>query len=416
MTKKFVLAISGMGANDAIRGMVEAYTDPIAALGLSIVHVSTDDAELRYATEQIAAGNVAFGITWLGIGQYLPVDAGNGGARVNAWEAFHTPLLKIHGDIPAYFQDVHRDIPANAVNLYPASEFVAFRRRWMPDAQALTALIPPLVLAPIERPGVDVARRRSGKLVFLKNGNSPVALRELWRERLPASVARLVGSMADAIEPVGMRAGPLFIGDFVADFIASEKIEPGTMRRMVPFLTAQMDDYLRRVKSTMIATALLDLPVIVQGDQWEHVDFRNRRATRVPGQDYARSQLIYTEQLGIVDMSPNIDTGGHERVQRAAGSFALPITNRQGWIERALPGFDDLMFEFTPESIASRVADVVANPDRYLELALAFGDRFREAYPVEAYANRVIDLAELAVLQYGEGKPSVQPFFIWPRA
>jgi len=416
MGGKFVLAISGKGANDAIRGMIAAYTEPLATAGLSIVHVSAEEAELQYATEQIAAGNVAFGIAWLGIGQYLPVEIGPDRTRANAWEACRTPLLKIHGDIPAYFQDLHRDIPANAVNLYAAKEFIEYRRRWMPESRAMTAQIPPLVLEPLPRERVDMARRRKGKIVFLKNGNSPAALRSLWHERLPGSVARLIGAMADAIVPVGTRPGPLLIGDFVAEFLASESIEPLSMRRIIPFLTAQMDDYLRRIKSEMIATALLDLPVIVQGGGWGHIDFRNRRATLVPGQDYAQSQAIFTDQLGIIDMSPNTDTGGHERIQRAAGAFAVMLTNRQGWIEQTLPGFDDLMFDFMPESIVGRVADVIAHTDRYLDLAVAFGERFRKIYPSEAYANRVIDLAELAVLQYGETKPVIQPFFIWPTA
>jgi hypothetical protein len=416
MTKKIVLAISGRGANDAIRGMVEAYTQPIAALGLPVVHVSTDEAELRYASEQVAARNVAFGVTWLGIGQHLSVEVGPNRARANVWETFETPLLKIHGDLPAYYQDVHRDYPVNAVNLYVSSEFIAYRRRWMPTEVSLTAQIPPVPVAPLDFAQVDVRKRRVGKIVFLKNGNSAAALQALWRERLPASVARLVQSIAEAIEPVGMRPGQLLIGDFVADFLAGEKIEPATTRHMIPFLTAQMDDYLRRLKSEMVVKALLDLPVIVQGGLWDHVDFRGRRATLVPGQDYAQSQRIYTEQLGVIDMSPNTDTGGHERVQRAAGSYALVITNRQGWIEQDLPGFDDLTYEFTVESIASRAADVIAHPDRYVDRALAFGERFREVYSPEAYANRVVDLAELAVLQYGAQKPTIQPFFVWPRA
>lgn len=415
MTRKVVLAISGAGANDAIRGMVDAYTRPLADLGLPVVHVSADEAELRYAAQQIAAGNVAFGVTWLGIGQYLPVQDKASGQRVNAWEAFETPLLKIHGDLPAYFQDLHRDVPSNVVNLYVSDEFIAYRERWMQDSAALTAQIPPIPVAPIDRSRVNRARRREGRVVFLKNGNSPDALRTLWMERLPGSVARLVQSLAEAITPVGLRPGRLLIGDFVADFLSSERIAPASIRALIPFLSAQMDDYLRRVKSELIARTLLDLPVLVQGNLWDHIDFRGRPAMLVPGQDYVKSQLLYENELAVIDMSPNTDTGGHERVQRAAGSFAVALTNRQGWIERDLPGFEDLLYEFHPDSIASRVADVIAHPDRYLDLGIAFGERFRTVYSPEAYANRVVDLAELAVLHYGRDKPMLQPFFIWPQ-
>jgi hypothetical protein len=72
------------------------------------------------------------------------------------------------------------------------------------------------------------------------------------------------------------------------------------------------------------------------------------------------------------------------------------------------------MFEFTPDSIASRAADVLANPDRYLDLAVNFGERFREIYPRDAVGNRIVDMAELAVLHWSLEKPLIQPFFIWP--
>ncbi len=64
------------------------------------------------------------------------------------------------------------------------------------------------------------------------------------------------------------------------------------MRDIVLFLSAQMDDYLRRVKSKMIAEAILDLPVIIQGGHWDHIDFGRRKA---PNWSRARTSLPPTE-------------------------------------------------------------------------------------------------------------------------
>ena len=58
------------------------------------------------------------------------------------------------------------------------------------------------------------------------------------------------------------------------------------------------------------------------------------------------------------------------------------------------------MFEFNPDSIAARAADVVAHPDRYLELALSSGEAFRARYPRERVGNAMVDMAKLA-------------FFVW---
>ena len=190
------------------------------------------------------------------------------------------------------------------------------------------------------------------------------------------------------------------------------------LRRSAPYLvrffSAQLDDYLRRVKSRMIAESILDLPVLVQGAFWHHLDFTGRRAKLIAGQDYVSTQKIYSEQLGIVDMSPNTDMSPHERVQRAVGSFATVLTNRQGWLEDGFLGFEELMFEFDPDSIRERVSDAISNPGRYVDLGVAFGERFRELHPRENFANRVLDLAELAALQWSAAKPLIQPFFVWP--
>jgi hypothetical protein len=415
MREKLVLMFSGDGANDAIRGLMNEYSDALTAVGMSVVHVTFDPAELQHAVNEISGGRVGFAVTWLGFGQDLSVTTGPERRTANLWEAFRIPLLKLHGDLPAYFSSRHRDAPSTAVNLYHAEEFAYFRRRWLPDARTLAAVIPPLPLSPVDRGKLDLSTRRRGKLVFLKNGNSPAALRALWNERLPASVAKLVLSLADAITPVGLRPGLLHIGDFVADFLSSEGIEPDSSRDFVLFLSAQMDDYLRRVKSNMIAEAILDLPVLVQGTLWDHVDFNGRKAQRIEGLDFDATKRTFAEQLGIIDMSPNVDTWPHDRAQRAAGTYATLLTNRQGWLTDKFPGFADLAFEFSHDSIKSRVGDAIARPDHYLDLGVAFGERFREFYTRDAFANRIVAMAELGALRYGAARPLLQPFFEWPR-
>jgi hypothetical protein len=438
MKKNIVIAFSGQSSNDAISGLIAEWGAALSSAGLSMVHVTPEPADLQRAVKLLSAGQVSFAMTWLGIGQDLSVmlgpkqqtqsawgkvrmlASGRRPAKIdrqatNAWEYFRVPLLKFHGDLPAYFVDYHRDIPHNAVNLYHGTEFMHFRRRWIPDARALMTQIPPLPLAPIERSKVNLSARRKGKLVFIKNGNSPSELTRRWQEYLPASIARMLVSMAEEITGPGCRPGILYIGDFVATFLGANSIDPDSARDLVVFFSAQLDDYLRRIKSRMIAESILDLPVIVQGDSWNHVDFSGRQAQWVEGQDFASTQRVFADELGIIDMSPNTDTFPHDRVQRAAGSFATVLTNRQAWLKDSFPEFEKLTFEFDPQAIESRVADAIARPDEYLELGLAFGMRFRELYPQAAFVQRIVNLADLATLQWSENKPPIQPFFAWRR-
>ncbi len=414
MSDQVILVLSGDGANNAIRGMMTEFGNALSSVGLPVVQIAVEPAELQYAIDMMVRGEVRFALTWLGFGQDISVSEGPDGRQANVWEKLRVPLLKIHADHPAYFSDRHRDIPHNGVNLYMAREFAHFRRRWLRDARSLAALIPPWPMAPLARDKVGLAKRVGGALVFLKNGNSPLDLRKLWSKRLSPALAELLNAMADAIVAIGLRPGKLHIGEFAAEHVAQRGIEPDSALSLIPFFAAQLDDYLRRIKSEMIANALLDFPVVVQGSYWSHVDFRDRRARLVPGEDFSESHRVFADELGVIDMSPNIDSEPHDRVQRAAGSYSLVLTNAQGWIATQFPDFQEMTFEFEPDSIKARIADVLAHPDRYLELGVAFGERFREVHPMEAFARRIVELADLAALQCNTEKPSLQPFFVWP--
>jgi hypothetical protein len=415
MSNKIVLAFSGNGANDAIRGLMLEYGNALLENGVPVVHISLERGELDYAMAQISAGNVAFGLTFLGIGQDLSVQFGSSSEPRNVWEAFRLPLLKLHGDLPAYFVDFHLDIPNTAVNLYHATEFIDFRKRWLPECRAITSQVPPLPLAPTSLDALDRSRRRNGKLVFLKNGNDPAELRRLWSERLPSSISSMLFDLADDLSVRALKPGTLRIGDVVGDYLESRGIVAESLGPLVLFFSAQMDDYLRRVKSALIATALLDFPVIIQGKCWEHIDFAGRRALYIQGADYSATQEVFANELGIIDMSANVDSWPHDRVQRAAGSFALCLTNKQGWLRDQFTTLQDLTFDFSKESIQTCIANVLARPDNFLDLAVEFGQRFRQVYSAESFSRHVLEMATLASVRWSEDKPILQPFFVWSR-
>ncbi len=193
----------GVGSNDAIRGLMNEYASALTSVG----HVGRNDRGRR---GRVASGRglgrarkCRFVVTWVGIGQDMTVAQRRSGNVVNMWDHINIPLLKLHGDIPAYFSRRHGDIPSTAVNFTTPRNSPTFAVDWMPEARTLAAVLPPLPLSPLERGGVDASLRRKGKLVFLKNGNSPEALRRIVeRDGFRCSFARLVCSLADEITPV----------------------------------------------------------------------------------------------------------------------------------------------------------------------------------------------------------------------
>lgn len=390
------------------------YANALNEAGIGTIHVNLEAAELAYLVEMMGRGEIDFAVTWLGLAQGLAGAVEGSKEPRNVFEHYGVPLVKVHGDLPAYYIDFHRDIPRNSVNLYQAEEFSRFRRRWLSDARALTALLPPMPMVPMDRAAVDLTKRRRGKLFFVKNGNSPRELEEVWATRLAAGIGKIMLSMARDLVNQALNR-PIDLGDWVATYLESIGIEPEVSPRLVWFYAAQLDDYLRRVKSTMIAEALLDFPIVVQGAFWDHVDFTGRRAQHYEGSDVFKSQTIHSDQLGVIDMAANVDSWPHDRVQRAAGSYALAITNRQGWFTDSFPEFIDLMYEFDPRSIADRVNDVLTHPDRYLELAVDFGERFRRVYARRALADVIVPLVEQTRIVWQRPPIQLQSFFVWTK-
>jgi hypothetical protein len=413
MERDVVLMLSGEGANDAIAGLMQEYGNALTSAELSVVHVTFEEAELNYAVDLMKRGKVRFAVTWLGIGQNLLVTTDQSGVTANLFEHLKVPLVKLHGDLPAYFIDFHRDTPRNSASLYQAQEFIEFRARWLPGACTLASTIPPIAMSPIARDTVPFGKRRSGSLFFLKNGNSPAALEEMWRQRLPRGTAKLARDMAREIRSE-VKTSRLLLGEWVSEYLRSRQEIGFISPELVWFFSAQMDDYLRRLKSTMIADALLDFPVYVQGSFWDHVDFAGRKAKLLPGTDVFASQKIVLEALGVIDMSANVDTWPHDRVQRGAGAYALTLTNRQSWLTDRFHDFVDMTFEFEPESISSRISDVLTHRDRYLELAIAFGEEFRRVYPRERFAERICEVADHVDL-VNSRRPQLQNFYVWSR-
>ena len=414
MAERLVIIVSGTGENEAISGLMSEYGNALTSMGVPVVNVTFEPSELQFAVDRMVAGEVRFGLTWLRIGQDIGVQTG-AGQQTNLWETTRTPLLKIHGDTPAYFSDRHHDLPNTSVNLYMGSEFAHFRRRWMPQARTLAAVVPPWPMAGVDRAKINVAARRKGTLVFLKNGNAPADLRQLWRDRMgSSSLLGYLEALAEHVVPLSLQARVLHIGDIVGEFLSERDVDPDTAQPLITFLTAQLDDYTRRVKSELVAKSLLDFPVIVRGSRWHHVDFSGRRAKLLPGLSFRESSSVYASELGVIDMAANMHTEPHERVQRAAGAYALVVTNRQRWLEDDFPEFRDLAFDFTGESIAAKVADVLENRDKYVEMGLAFGERFRQLHPTEAFVRRIIELADIAAVKYGSEKPRLQDYFGWP--
>jgi hypothetical protein len=411
-----VVVLSGAGANNAIDGLMRTVAGLLEKNGLPVkffdVSRSTNE-EWGELLPLLMSGRVSFALSFLGVGQDFQVKLGEAGETVNAWEHANIPFIKLHGDSPAYFLKRHLDQPSVGVNAYHFDEHLEFQRWIHPNASTLAATIDPYIISDTPLDAVDFEPRKAGTLVFVKNGGDPHELISLWQQTLPESISDELIELALAIVAPALKTGRFLIHRFVLDHLDAKRIDPRGLRGIVRLYVAQLDDYVRRVKANMVVKALLPFPVIVQGARWEHVDFSGARARLSGPLDFSATEAVFQDQLGVIDLSPNVDGTGHDRLWRAAGAYAFGLANKSTWLERTLPELNARAYEFDEESIASSVERALGNPSECISIAEAYGKAYRRRYATADFVDKLIALADMSRLEASRDKPALQPYFVW---
>jgi hypothetical protein len=274
--------------------------------------------------------------------------------------------------------------------------------------------LPVLPLEAIARSEIDAERKARGPILFLKNGNDPDQLAMLWQERLEPSVS---AAMLEIAEELRGRLFALNVGDIeqaVVDYFLQRSIDIARNIVVMALYIAQLDDYVRRLKSTLIATSLLDLPVEVHGFHWDHVNFQGRRAKHVDHADYSLSSTLIKDALAIIDMTPNTSRSPHERFVRALCRFTVCLTNRNEWIaEQFSREHDSITFGFSPDSIREAVERALGDRESTVSLGLTMGETLQQKFRGSDVVAHFEALAQLVRTGWTL-EPPLQNYFIWP--
>jgi hypothetical protein len=362
--------------------------------------------------ETIATKPVEFVFSHVGIGMDLQGETQDKRA-INLWIGTGIPFISLYGDSPAYYFDRHIVPGPSFACLYAFPEHYQFRKT-LPQRKGLLGVTPLKMIDETRKDELDFRAKESGKLLFLKNGNDPKRLIENWREGLPLGTFLMLTDLA------GDLAGQLDtdkgcnIDAVVCAYFQERGLDVEALTNLRLFFVAQLDDYLRRIKSTWMAEVLRNFPVEIHGYNWEHVDFSGKRAKYVHGADFTGSRELIKGSLGVLDMSPNTSLSPHDRALRSFGLYTLCLTNEQAFFKRHFQQHPSFTFRFDKESLESKVADVLAHPKRFVELGIEVADSFRKQFDSEAFGRTMVDIANCLRLAAGPRPARLQDFFVWP--
>lgn len=409
-----ILCLTGVSRGDALSGITRGVTEAYQAYGIEVAEINFSDVKAALDKIEALVGQktILFALSYAGIGRDINVrDAKN--RKRNLWDMLNIPVLTAHGDSPAYFFERHISPSAGFANLYAFREHYDFRKS-LPADLGMHALSQPFLFDREPEGAIDFKAKEGAKLVFPKNSNDPVKLRTLWRERCTPGIAAMLNEFADILD--ASVANPMSdnIPMLVESVLGEKGYDITTASNLRLFFVAQLDDYLRRVKCTMLGEVLRDFPVEIHGENWEHVDFSNSKCTFVPQCDYAQTRQLMKGALGVIDLSPNTQYGFHDRSVRAYAMQTLCVANEQACLDAVFGENLPFTYRFEPESIAATISEIIARPKEYVELGRELSRVFDIAFPAENLVRSTLEIADLLRLANSRVRPGMQDFFMWP--
>jgi hypothetical protein len=407
-----IVFLTGQTMGDACGSSGRSLRTEFEELGYEFLEVDlTKPNPLVPLDEIIKSRRIEFAYSYVGVCNDLAATTSNG-TTANLWEALGVPFVSLYGDSPAYFFDRHLVPGSGFASLYAFPEHCEVRKR-LPGVRGALGTLPAVAVEPVAKSALNFPAKQQGKIVFLKNGNDPNRLLAQWREDLSETQFLMMMDLAGELAVKLHTQLPNDIDLLVCSYFLDKGLDIDALLNLRVFFVAQLDDYCRRLKSTLIAESLLDLPIEVHGFNWEHVNFANRRARLVPIADYDASRTLIRDALAVIDMSPNTEIVPHDRCRRSIGSYTLCLTNAQECFKR-FRRFSEFSYQFEKESLRHLVSEVLAHPNRYVDLGVEIAEAYRGDEVPNATAQRMLDAAAAIRLERSPRFGGLQNYFGWP--
>jgi hypothetical protein len=392
-----ILSVTGEFAYGSMNGLFAMMARHWTAAGAQIVEIDLGTADwpdrLSAAIDQT---RVRFCVSMAGVALEIAERA------PSLWHLMRFPVVALHCDHPTYFARRHRDLPANFVLAYLFEDHAIYQRDHVKAANPVTSIhfgIPELAAAG----SLAGDRDRAPTVVFAKTGNDPRELEAHWR-----TMPMLERLIHDSLDQVGLGPCRLYPAA-VQKAAAAQRIELQPFDPLTRFLIVQVDDYVRRRKSTAIAQAIKRFPVDIYGDRWDHIEREGARARFHGGVAFDLVNEAIANAAASITMNPNIELSAHDRFFLALAMGVMPVTDSNAFIGENFPRLAPYTFDFADGRIEPVLERIFARPGDARELARSVKTETMDRFSTRGAAQHIRDCADLAgFFEYSFAAP--QPF------
>jgi hypothetical protein len=238
-------------------------------------------------------------------------------------------------------------------------------------------------------------------MLFVKTGADPARQRALW-DSWPARLRPVLHECADAL--AARSPGP--IAPVLQSCLQAHSLVLEGARPMLFGVLHELDTYIRALRATTMARALLPLPVDIVGDGWDHILDEPGRARFYPSNPAASLDPLYADTQILVNSTPNFASGVHERVLRGFAAGCCVVSDNNEFARTQLqrsPVYCGLEWQHRdlPDRLAAIFEQLEADDDALEDAWTYVEDRYDPA----VFITRMSELAQLARM-----KPVFDPY------
>lgn len=378
------------GENDPFTHVNAVMRKHFAACGkdVEIVDIANDHWPVRVA--DLGKARVEFAYTWQGLASPAKI-----GPRAEClWEVLRIPLICVHGDHPSHMPLNHQLDSRYCFHLYANGEHARYANRHFRRTRAASVV-------DIPRLHNDVPRsiREGDYFIVAKNLTHPLDMEDIWRGRLDPRSFEIYMRATEVLRARVPSAGYVETHDVLDELIQQDSIEwLDSTRSTAAFhqFHSQLDFYARNFRTVHAVASLRDIPLRIYGRGWDRIRSNaSLKHSFHPGRDMALSQDLYYSRFGIIDISPS--RGLHDRTRRAManGCGFLSSADLDGSFE-GIGQFGQLFFDFAPDVLSLRCAEVIRHPEAHVTAATEFGEQYHARFSPRAFVRRIENLALIA--------------------
>lgn len=375
-TSETIAFLVGESAHRVLHYMTAEWAAALESLGQPTVIIDVAgphglDLLGNYLDRERPRAICAFG----GVGSDLRVDGRS------LYEVIGVPYVALLFDHPAYFPERHAEASRFQAYLFSDPDHLEASRALSP-AGALRGRFrfgcaPPTV-AP--RP-LD---RRDIPLLLAKNGGDPETVRRYWNG-FPPAFRRVCDDVLDLAlwstdEPIWGRVQRRIADD---GLLAGFERTPGFTSMVM-----SLDTYIRRMRATRLAQALLRFDALIVGGDWAHLDRTHARATFRPGCELPELLALMDRSRIVANLHPNNRYVPHERLIYGMQRECIVLSESSMHLAESIGARRFAPFAWS-ESLEDQIADLMRDPSRHQNDVREAGIYAREVWSVGAGAASV---------------------------